>query len=217
MEVEKRGGMRRPTRVASSFLGIYAGLLGAAHGFFETMQGHLAPHRLGIAAIGPPCEAKAIWHACLPAMTIVPNFLLTGVLAIAVSLAVGLWSALFIERKQGGLVLLLLAVLMMLVGGGFVPAWAGVTAGLSRFRLDAPVRSLSRLRRFLARLWPGSAIALAVWSVGGWILGAFFNEAMLRWSLPLFVLCNLGLPVLTVVSARAMEREDALVPLRESR
>ena len=138
MEVEKRGGMRRSTRVASSFLGVYAGLLGATHGFFETMQGHRAPDHLSIAAIGPPCEAKAIWHACLPAMTIVPNFLLTGVLAIAVSLAVGLWSALFIERKQGGLVLLLLAVLMMLVGGGFVPAWAGVTAGLSRFRLDAP-------------------------------------------------------------------------------
>lgn len=69
------------TRVAASALGVYVGLLGALHGYFEILQGDVAPDGLMINAIGPPCQPEEVGHACFPAMTLVPNFLVTGILA----------------------------------------------------------------------------------------------------------------------------------------
>jgi hypothetical protein len=39
-----------------------------------------------------------------PAMTIVPNFLLTGMLAIVMGIIVTIWAGKFIEHKSGGLI-----------------------------------------------------------------------------------------------------------------
>ena len=36
--------------------------------------------------MGPPCVPEATWHACEPAMTVVPNFLVSGILAMALGL-----------------------------------------------------------------------------------------------------------------------------------
>ena len=63
-------------------------------------------------------------------MTLVQNFLITGIFAILVSLVVIAWSAMFIQRKNGGLTLILLSILMLLVGGGFIPPLFGIIAGV---------------------------------------------------------------------------------------
>lgn len=42
-------------RVAASMVGVYAGLLGAIHGYSEILQGNVAPDSLMINAIGSPC------------------------------------------------------------------------------------------------------------------------------------------------------------------
>ncbi len=49
------------------------------------------------------------------------------------------------------------------------------------------------------------------WSLGGWILGFFFNAAMISLSLVLFLVCNVGLPLLTAVTEVASDarREGA--------
>src|SRR5260370_33502964 len=109
------------TRVVTSTLGILAGLLGLVHGYLETLQGNVAPSGVFILAIGPPCQANMVWHDCYPAMTIIPNFFVTGVLTIILSLFVILWAAVFVQRKNGGLVLILLSILHLLVGGRFIP------------------------------------------------------------------------------------------------
>ena len=54
-------------------------------------------------------------------MTLVVNFFVTGVLAIIVGLMVILWSAAFVQRKNGGVVLILFSVALLLVGGGLAP------------------------------------------------------------------------------------------------
>jgi hypothetical protein len=109
------GGMRnRATRVVASTLGILAGLLGLVHGYLETLQGNVALSGIFILAVGPPCQANRVWHDCFPAMTIIPNFLVTGVLAIIVSLIVILWAAVFVQRKNVGLVLILLSIIQLL-------------------------------------------------------------------------------------------------------
>jgi hypothetical protein len=46
-------------------------------------------------------------------MTIVPNLLVAGVLTILVSLAVLVFAAAFVQRKNGGLVLILPSIIML--------------------------------------------------------------------------------------------------------
>ena len=200
--------MNNATRVATSTIGIYAGLLGALHGYFELLQGNVTSNGIGINAIGTPCQGNLVWHACLPAMTIVPNLITTGILAITISSIALVWAAVFVQRKNGGLILILLSVLMLLVGAGFVPPFAGIVAGVVGSRINAPFSiaqtSLSgRVLNLLAKLWPWTLIAFVVWSIGGWILGYFFNQIMMSLSFILFFFCNLGLPLLTVVTGIA--------------
>jgi hypothetical protein len=146
-------------------------------------------------------------------MTIVPSFLVTGVLTIIFSLIILVWAAVFIERKNGSLVLILSSILMLLVGGGFIPAFASIIAGVAGARIKAPptffrTRLPSSALRFLARSWPWATIAFVAWSIGGWILGYYFNQTMMNLSFILFFFCDLGLPLLTVFAGFARDAHN---------
>jgi hypothetical protein len=108
-----RGVRNSATRVVASSVGVYGGLLGMEHGIGEILQGDGAPSGILINAIGP--QAKDMWQGREPALTIIPNFFVAGVLAIIVSLIVLLWAAAFVQRKNGGLVLILLSMIQFLV------------------------------------------------------------------------------------------------------
>lgn len=119
------------TRVTASILGIFAGIGGGVfHGIGEVLQGSLAPNGIMIQAY-PAMQATA----GEPAMTIIPNFLLTGILAIIMGITVTIWSAAFIERKNGGLILILLSIIMLLFGGGIIPVIIGVIGGIIGTRI----------------------------------------------------------------------------------
>jgi len=114
------------TRAAASIIGIIAGLGGGVlHGVGEMLQGSIAPS-------GTMIEAwpELTVLAGEPAMTVVPNFLVTGVLAIIFGLIVTIWAAAFVQKKNGGLFLILLSIIMLLVGGGLIPPIFGVIAGI---------------------------------------------------------------------------------------
>ena len=122
----------RTSRIATSIIGIIAGFIGAEHGYYEilqrdkTLNGILFDAISGTSFSNLPTSQWTGW----PAMTLVQNFLITGIFAILVSLVVIAWSAMFIQRKNGGLTLILLSILMLLVGGGFIPPLFGIIAGL---------------------------------------------------------------------------------------
>jgi len=118
------------TRAAASIIGIFAGLGGASHGPGEMLQGNIAPSGIIIEAWP---ELTALNGE--PAMTIVPSFLVTGVLTIIFGLLVAIWAAKFVQRKNGGLVLILLSIIMLLVGGGLFPPVFGVAAGIIGIRI----------------------------------------------------------------------------------
>jgi hypothetical protein len=114
------------TRITASILGVFAGLGGGVfHGIGEILQGNVTPDGLYIQAY-PAMQATA----GEPALTVVPNFLYTGILSIIMGVVVTLWAALYIKKKNGGLVLILLSMIMFLVGGGIIPPIIGVIGGI---------------------------------------------------------------------------------------
>ena len=118
------------TRAAASIIGIFAGLAGASHGVGEMLQGNIAPNGIMIEAWPRLTSLRGE-----PAMTIVPSFLVTGILAIIFGLIVAIWAAKFVQRKNGGLILVLLSLGMLIVGGGLFPPVFGVVAGIIGTRI----------------------------------------------------------------------------------
>jgi hypothetical protein len=112
-------------------VGVAAGLVGVYHGYNETLQGNSTPSGIFINAIGPPCQGSS----CFPAMTVIPDFFVTGVVAIIFAIIILAWAAVFVQRKSGGLVLVLLSIVLLLVGGGFLPPALGILAGIIGTRI----------------------------------------------------------------------------------
>lgn len=150
--------MNRATRTNVVVMTIVLAVSGMlAHGLFEVLQGNTPTPGLIIRAIGP--EQQMWEYGTEEAFTLIPNFLITGLLAMGVSLALILWAVGFVHKRHGPLVLLLLFVLLFLVGGGiaqvlfFVPLWAAST------RINKPLTWWRKtipdgLRPLLATLWP---------------------------------------------------------------
>ncbi len=193
--------MKNPLRITTAFLGLYAGLIAIQHGILAMLQGCRAPDGLMFNAIGPPCQPEAVWHACFPAMTLIPNLLITGITAILAGLGMAVWAVAFAGRRHGGLVLGALSLLVLLVGGGFVPVFIGIVAAVTASRLGAPVKPGGAGWRLVSMLWPWPLVLMAFWLVGSWLLGHFFGAAMLAASGLLFLVFNIGLPVLAAVTA----------------
>jgi hypothetical protein len=193
----------------TSALGAFAGFGGPEHGVFEIMQGNVRPESLMIVSMGPPCDPDQVWNACEPAMTVVPSFLVTGILSIFVGLVTMVWAGFFVRRKRDGLVLILLSIALLLVGGGLFPPLIGIVAGVVGTRIYAPVaRRATGLSRFLAALWPWPLVIFFVWVFGQFVIGCFFNDFLLNsgFLIPGLIL---GLMALAIASAFARDVETA--------
>jgi hypothetical protein len=112
---------RNATRVTVSTFGALAGLAGIEHGVGEVLQGSVDPG--GVMILSWPDSELFRSLAGEPAMTIIPNVLATGILAILVSMTFLVWATMFAQRRGGGLILLVLSALMLLAGGGFGPRY----------------------------------------------------------------------------------------------
>jgi hypothetical protein len=149
--------MRSATSILISTFGGLVGLTGIEHGLGEILQGDKTP-----GGIMFPSWPESPFFRVLggePAMTILPNLLITGILATLVSLIYLAWAILFVQRKHGGLVLILLTIPMLLFGGGIFPPLLGFLIGMAATRIHAPLTwwrtTLSPgTRHFLGILWP---------------------------------------------------------------
>ena len=197
--------MNRATRIIAATVGVIFAIGGMTHGFFEVLQGNTFTGGPLIYAIS---DAHRMWpHGSEAAFTIIPNFLLTGLAAIAVSVAIIIWSLGFLHTRHGATVFLLLFVLLFLVGGGigqvafFIPTWAFAT------RINRPLTWWRKalpdgLREPLAGVWPWTIslasvlilTALAI-SVFGYFPG--FNDADQLLSF-VFALLGVGLMLIVV-------------------
>ena len=193
-------------RLVASVFGVLAGLGGLTHGIGEMLQGNITASGMFIDSWtqGP----IATHMGGDPGLTIVPNLLITGVLASVVSLATIVWAVAFVQRRHGGAVLILLSIAMLLVGGGIGSPIIGILAGVAATSINAPLtwwrNHLSvKARRFLAQLWPwvfGVALINGVFLfVGAIILVYVFgwgNEDLYLNSF-LFAVVSLPLTIIT--------------------
>lgn len=205
--------MRRAARITASVLGLTAGGAGIEHGIFEILQGNTRPEGLMIASMGPPCVPELSWNQCEPAMTVIPSFLITGILAIVFGIVIMVWSAFFVQKKHGGLVLILLSIPLLLFGGGIFPPLIGIIAGAIGTRINKPLNPegshlSGRVLRFLAVLWPWSLALYLLWILGQWVIGYFFNDWLLANGVIIIVMV-LGTLALTVVTTYAHDLQKA--------
>jgi len=155
----------RATRATVAVLGILIGLAGIDHGLFEVLQGNVRPDSVMIEAIGP---AQRFWqYGTETALTLIPSFLVSGILSIVIGMLVAVWALAFVHRRYGAAILLLLTVSLFLLGGGFAPIVLSILASAAATRIDKPLNWWRShlpvtLRGFLARLWPASLVALVV-------------------------------------------------------
>lgn len=153
------------TRFIVATLGVLFAVAGIDHGFFETLQGYAPTPGLIVQAIGVHDRMWA--YGTEDAFTLIPNFLLSGIASIGISLLIAIWSVGFVQKKHGSAIFLLLFILLFLAGGGvaqivyFTLAWAVST------RINKPLTWLRTslpegLRRVLGKPW--------LWLLGGFIL-----------------------------------------------
>ena len=157
--------LNNATRAVVSTFAILVGLAGIEHGFFELLQGNVAPNDMMIDAIGP---GQRFWeYGVERALTIIPNFFVTGILATAFGLLVTIWASMFIDRKYGIWVLMHLTIILWLVGGGFALIFMSIIAIITATRINKPLKWWRAhlpafIRGFLAKLWPWSIISFVV-------------------------------------------------------
>jgi hypothetical protein len=160
--------MRSAIHTTVSVFGVIMGAAGIEHGIGEMLQGSAAP--AGLMFPSWPNSAFFRIAAGEPAMSILPNLLVTGILATLFSLLFIVWAVTSVQRKNGGWILILLAVAMLLTGGGLFPPVLGIILGalgnaIHGLRTDPGVRRPAKRWYAAGRLWPG----LFAGSVAAWL------------------------------------------------
>ena len=218
MDKISRKKKRKATRIVSSLFGAAAGIAGLEHGYFEILQGNARPESLMIASMGPPCNPEEIWNACEPAMMIIPDFFITGILAVIISQLILLWSVAFVQRKNGGLILILLSVALLLFGGGLFPPLISIIGGAAGTKVNKPLtgKQTGSILRIAAKLWPWPLVIFMVWIWGQWLVGYFFNEFLQKNMVFGLLLILVTLP-LSVYTAYAHDVHKDLIDTETAR
>jgi hypothetical protein len=194
--------------VVIAIFGILAGLAAIEHGIGEIRQGSRPPANLLIQS-WPNTEAFAIL-AGEPALTVLSDLFVSGVLTVIIAVALAIWSVAFVQRRGGGLMLILLSVALLLVGGGLGPPLLGLILGVAALRMHSVPRRPSRHFLLLARAWPwilavGVAGYLALLP-GAVLLYYFAGVANVTLVYTLMIISFAAL-ILSLVAARAADQK----------
>lgn len=159
--------LRSATKTTVSTFGVIIGIAGIEHGIGEILQGNKPP--TGIVIESWPNSEVYIALAGEPAMTIIPNLLITGILAIMISVLLMIWAIKFIEKKHGMLVLFALSIALLLFGGGFGPPLIGFIISIAGTKINSQFKWLNnqisvKLRSKFEYIWQISYLGCII----GW-------------------------------------------------
>jgi len=144
-----------PPRAIAATFGAIAGLSNMAYAVAEALEGHTRPTAVFFTLNGQP------------AITVLPDMLLTGVIGFCLSLTFTLCAILFTKRWQGGLAMLLISCLQIPFGAGLVRLFQAIIYSLVGTRIDRPLKLWTAIlrqpsRSKFSRLWPASFIVCAI-------------------------------------------------------
>ena len=168
--------------IIAKIFGVLAGLGGLTHGIGEVLQGNVSTEGIWIYSWAQGPIATNMGGE--PGITVVPNMLVTGILAIIVSLTLIVWSVVLIQKKRDGLILIVFSIIMLLVGGGVGPPIIGILAGVAGLGIGASFKGWrkclpARLRHVLALAWPwifAVTVANGVFLVIGSLILVYFFD-----------------------------------------
>lgn len=209
--------MKNATKIYASTFGSIMALAGIEHGIGEILQGNIAPDGVMIQSWPESEFFRSLSGE--PAMTVIPNLLITGILAVLVSLALLIWAVLFVHKKNGGLIMIVLSFTMLLVGGGIFPPILGIFVGIVATKIHSPLtwwrtRLYPGARNFLAHLWPWTYTACIIsWPLllfGIGLLDYFFgiSSSSLTYALMIFAFGSLLLTIFTGFAYNSRRKID---------
>jgi hypothetical protein len=135
--MKKASSIDDPYRLTVATFSTLFGISGLEHGLFELLQGNARPDGLLISAIGP--EQRFWPRGTETAFTLIPNYAVTGCIAMLISSVVILWSLFGLGKRHAWLPLLVLSVAQFLTGGGFAQIFLSVTISIVACRLGTPL------------------------------------------------------------------------------
>jgi hypothetical protein len=151
-------------RLVVAAFGILCGLTGIIAGVFEILQGNVPTNGFEISTIGS--DYLMVDDFTYHAITLIPNFLVTGILAIVISALVMIWSVKFVERKYGAAILFGLCISQMLVGGAWVIDIALITCvlaiGINRPLTWWRTHLSKKVQQWFVRLFPLAVLSYAI-------------------------------------------------------
>jgi hypothetical protein len=171
--------MKNAKHLFITIMGALMGAAGMEHGVGELIQGNVAAQGIMIRSWPESPFFQSLSGE--PALTLIPNLQVTGVLAISFSLLFTVCAIFFSARKSGGVVMMMLAVPMLLFGSGIFPpilgALIGAGATVCQNKLDPQLTT--GLRWWFGKSWrwifAACCIAWLALFPGVAILGYFFG------------------------------------------
>jgi len=134
----------KSTRIYVQIFSVLVGLGGALHGVFEILQGNKPTEGIILSEIG--------------ALTIINNYLYTGIAAVIVGSLVIIWAIGFIKSRMWPSVFVILCILLFVVGGGFAQVLVIIIAWAVSTQIHSPLSWWEKIiphrtRSVFARLW----------------------------------------------------------------
>jgi hypothetical protein len=200
--------------------GVLAAVAGTEHGVGEIAQGWKEPPGLVVESWPETRAFESLDGE--PAMTLVPNLVLSGIAAVVLSVALGAWCLAWPRHRRSSLVITALSVVLLLVGGGFGPPLVGALLALGARRIAPPhpARPTRRSARWSTQTWGRLWQGALVLGVAGFLV---LLPGMLLLSLVTLSDGNGLLPaagsvtafvglIVALVSARFLDRTTGLQP-----
>jgi len=179
----------RAIRWVTIAFGLMASITGIMSGIFKILQRNYPTYAFKISSIDP---VYSMWkESTYAAYTIIPNYLITGIVTLVISILVTIWVLFFIHKKYGSIVMVLLSLLQFFSGGGVAIDVAILSAIMStqinRSHLWWSKFLSEKIHRFFAKLWP--------------------------WAFAVFILLALANFILAITGVNSPEAQQAIVTI----
>jgi len=158
--------LNKKTALFASILGSLVGFAGIGHGFLAASQGFE--------------NSNSVYLEKSGSFSVIPNYLITGIIAIIIGSFIIFWSIKYISSKNGPKIFIISSILMIVIGGGLAAI------------VYAPITFIVALK-IKSRKEPKTATCLRSISdalAKKWALTLFISIASLFIGLTLLFICN---------------------------